>query len=263
MALAGQQRIRRIAPPESIDRLIGALMISFLLHLIFLTGLFIFSKLKPFEKAPVKKEKPYVVFLFDPGLPSPAPIAPTRVEKTWETARPTPQVKSMVAPKKIVPMKKKKKIKGSKTVVKQKWVEAAKKKATPIKIEASEKTLGTKIAKDESVVRAIHDRKTGGYIDIRKFPYEWYIKVMASKINRNWDTLSINFYTDETLHVTVYFQLDRNGDIKGMKLEQSSANKEIDKSALEAVKRSAPFPPLPSGYKEDILEVHFGFRLEP
>jgi protein TonB len=86
---------------------------------------------------------------------------------------------------------------------------------------------------------------------------------MESKIFQNWDTLKLNYFTDHQLKVTAFFAIDRNGKLTKLALEHSSLNDNIDNSALEAVRGAAPFPPLPPGYKDDTLEVHFGFTLEP
>jgi TonB family protein len=58
----------------------------------------------------------------------------------------------------------------------------------------------------------------------------------------------------------VYFQIQRNGDVDKVEMEKSSGDPLIDQLELRAVKLSAPFPPLPEGYGEDYLGVHYDFQ---
>lgn len=253
--------MRRVPEPEDIDRLFGAFFISFLIHIVFLTGLFIYSKIIPAIIKPLPKPKPYVVHLVDPGPLATAPQ--TRVKKTEKTTKTPPHTKSLLKPKKITPVKKDVSLKKSKMDLKQKSLEAQKKKVKAVDENIKKKKVGAiKGKKGDIAARTIQQRKTGGQIDIKKFPYEWYLRIMESKIYRNWDTLSVNFFSNRTLHVTVYFKVNRNGNLIEVKLEQSSLNSEIDESAMEAVRKSAPLPPLPPGYKEEVLEVHFGFKID-
>jgi TonB family protein len=152
-------------------------------------------------------------------------------------------LKGVLTPYKLAPVTKKVEVAGKKVMVEQK---AVKRQA---KIEEKSAVMYRKVIK-------------GGTVDIRKFPYEWYLRSMEDKIYRNWDTLSTNFFIDRPLNVTVYFVVDRKGMVGEVYVEESSLNDAVDISAMEAVKLSSPLPPLPAGYEEDILEVHFGFRLE-
>ena len=63
--------------------------------------------------------------------------------------------------------------------------------------------------------------------------------------------------------VVVYFEIDRDGQVREPKVEQSSGNALYDQSALRAVIEASPFPPLPPEFKASSLNVHFGFDSEP
>jgi TonB family protein len=58
----------------------------------------------------------------------------------------------------------------------------------------------------------------------------------------------------------IYFEIDREGQIRGdPKVKQSSGDELYDQSALRAVVDSIPFPPLPREFPGQYLKVNFGF----
>jgi len=236
----------RIPPVDSVDRLFAAIIVSFLLHVIICAVLYIASiMLTPSPVTPPKPES-YVVHLVEPG-PKAGPVRTTsRMKHVGRTVKYHSPAKTIIKPKKIVPITKEKPAPAMSLG-----------KAAPVKkVPVKEKV---KVKRTPEIVQ---QKEAGGKIDIKKFPYEWYLRILEHRINGNWDTLSVNFYSDHPLKTVVYFQIDRKGGLKGLKLSKPSFNDAVDKSALEAVRLSAPFPPLPPGYREDYLEVYFGFVLE-
>ncbi|MBI5636656.1 MAG: TonB family protein [Nitrospinae bacterium] len=258
---------------------ITVLFVSLLLHMLALTGFFIYGEYIDHSSEPRVKQEVYVVHLIDPGpltgrfemgrssvvdaAPMPTAVSakaaapPVKLEipvskdtggevkKVAETLKKSPETKEAPRPDKKIPP------------VKQ--VETESKKTSKLK----QKTPVTEEKNTDAAAREIRERKGGGSVDIRKFPYEWYLNIMESRIYGNWDTFRANFFTNRAARVAVYFQLDRDGKMLDLKIEHSSLNDEVDNSALAAVRNSAPFPPLPPGYKEKTLEVHFGFVLQP
>jgi len=65
--------------------------------------------------------------------------------------------------------------------------------------------------------------------------------------------------TGPGLRVVVLFEIARDGQVTGSKVEQSSGNSWYDQSALRAIVEANPFPPLPEGFPGQSLRVHFGF----
>lgn len=241
MALRVEPVARRKPAPESVDLFLSALAVSFLLHLIGCILVYISPYVRTSQIKHVEPE-PYVVHLVDPG-PLATATKSLAVKKTKrKTDRFYVPSKTTASPKEIVAVSKKK-------IVKQ--------------LKDTRAKTTKKVKKEDKVTASlVRKQKTGGTIDIKGFPYEWYLQIMESKVYENWDTLTINLFSDRTLKATVYFQIDRQGQVNVLKLEESSLDEEMDNSALEAVRLSEPFPPLPPGYKEDILEVHFGFIVE-
>ena len=257
---------------------ITVLFVSLLLHVLALTGIFLYGEYAP-ASTPILKQDVYVVHLIDPGpltgrpetgrssvvAAAPMPAAPSKsviappdkleipvskdtggeVKKVAETLKKSPEHKAAPVPEKKKPP--------------MKHMEAKSIKPSQLK----QKTPVAEVKGTEAAAREVRERKGGGSVDIHKFPYEWYLNGMESHIYGNWDTFRANFYTNRSVRATVYFQIDRNGGISDVRIEHSSMNDEVDNSALAAVRNSAPFPPLPPGYNEKSLEVHFGFVLEP
>lgn len=62
--------------------------------------------------------------------------------------------------------------------------------------------------------------------------------------------------------VDVYLAIKREGELKGLKVEKSSGDEELDRAALTAISGSAPFPSLPTGFraKEIVLRFHFHYN---
>ncbi|MDH5541630.1 MAG: TonB family protein [Nitrospinota bacterium] len=241
MNLQTEPVLRRKSPADSIDTFIKACIYSLSLHVVIIIAVIIASLFKPaFIKKPTQES--YAVHLIDPGPLSTATTTLVKEKTNRKTDKFEAPSKSKIPSKQIAPVESK---------VSTKTADAVEKKSVEKEIKKE----------DEAAAAQLNKQKTGGTIDIKKFPYEWYLIAMETKIYGNWDTLMVTTLSSSTIRVLIYFQIDKNGKLKAVKVEESSNDEFIDKSALEAVKMSEPFPPLPPGYKEDILEVHFGFKI--
>jgi TonB family protein len=83
------------------------------------------------------------------------------------------------------------------------------------------------------------------------FPFTWYLQQVQNRITGNWNRLS-----SANGRVQIYFRINRDGHIEGARVESPSSNGSLDQSALLAVRRSDPLPPLPEGSS---LGVRFWF----
>ena len=235
--------IRREPDYDNVDRFLKALSFSFLFHLALLTSLYLYSSVTAQAVRKPPEPEAYVVFLADPG-----PLTAIQQPKSGKRSKrmvqsDKPFIKSFTQPKKMSPVTKK--------------VEVAEKKVT-----VEQKAVKRAIKELDAPSREYKKVKKGGAVDIRKFPYEWYLRSMEDKIYRNWDTISMKFFSDRSLHVVVHFAVDRQGRVGDVYVEASSLNDALDISAMDAVRQAAPLPPLPAGYSEQFLEVHFGFSIE-
>ena len=84
-----------------------------------------------------------------------------------------------------------------------------------------------------------------------------YFEEIKRRVRRNWNP---NHRREE---YTTYlsFNIEKNGQITGLRVTQSSGSPEVDRETMDAVQNSAPFAPLPAGFPLDVLEVQFGFNI--
>ena len=86
------------------------------------------------------------------------------------------------------------------------------------------------------------------------FPFLYYLQQTQAHITGNWSRLS-----PVPGRVQIYFRILRSGKLEGIRVESPSSNANLDQSALFAVRRSDPLPPLPDGFEGQALGVHFWF----
>jgi len=82
-----------------------------------------------------------------------------------------------------------------------------------------------------------------------------YMRELQRRIKRNWHPPR----RDESKRVQVLFKLNKKGDLLRLNISKSSGNIEADDAALEAIKMSAPFRPLPPEYQGSDIDIQFTF----
>ena len=97
-------------------------------------------------------------------------------------------------------------------------------------------------------------------VDASDFEFTYYLLAVRNRIGQNWGAPAGLVTHGEPVRCTVFFRIDRLGRITDANLEQSSGVPFFDQSAVRAVNVSSPLPPLPAGYGESSLGVHFGFQ---
>jgi TonB family protein len=88
------------------------------------------------------------------------------------------------------------------------------------------------------------------------FPYTIYIERMKTLIGTHW----LRPQVGAGAATTVYFRIDRDGTLRDVRTETSSANGTFDRAALRAVMETSPLPPLPFAYNGTFLGVHLTFK---
>ncbi|MDD5131551.1 MAG: TonB family protein [bacterium] len=91
--------------------------------------------------------------------------------------------------------------------------------------------------------------------DVKDFNYQYYLNSLTKQVKSNWDINQIASHK-----VVVYFLIERDGTIKDLKIEKSSGVDFYDQLALKAILRCQKFLPLPEGYQEKELNIHFHFN---
>ncbi|MFO7980794.1 MAG: energy transducer TonB [Candidatus Aminicenantes bacterium] len=97
-------------------------------------------------------------------------------------------------------------------------------------------------------------------IGMSTFPYTWYLQTLHARISNNWYTSRISTGLSGDYFTTISFRIYKDGHISEPEIVESSDVKSLDLSAIRAVRSSAPFPPLPTEYKEEYLLIRLIFE---
>lgn len=85
-----------------------------------------------------------------------------------------------------------------------------------------------------------------------------YSDAMHEKIASKWSPPSI----DKDAKVVLEFTIQKNGHVIREKVYQSSGNKQLDDSAMKALRKASPLPPLPLNLEQESLTVKFDFTVK-
>jgi TonB family protein len=197
-------------------------ILSILLHISILTALFISGRA---SFMPIPKLEVYKVSLAP--LPQPKVISPEQVPEEVKEVMPEEKPEEKAPPKK-----------------EDKKPEPAKK---PVEKKA-----------EEAVKKGLPDIKPKIYTGSgRGFTYSYYLNMLLNKISKNWH----NPFRDQDviLKSIVYFEVDKDGNIYNIRLEENSGNELYNETAMRAVIVTKSLPPLPDEFVNDYLKVHLEF----
>lgn len=90
------------------------------------------------------------------------------------------------------------------------------------------------------------------------FPYPWYISQVRLMLWQEWQKRMPRLDAQGD----VSFAILRNGTATDLAVESSSGDAGFDKAALESVQAAAPFPALPSDFREPFLKIHLSLKSE-
>jgi TonB family protein len=96
-------------------------------------------------------------------------------------------------------------------------------------------------------------------LDVMDFPFAYYLATIKRKIALNWQVPAT---AGTSISCRVYFRITRSGAIDSPAVEASSGSFMFDQAALRAVVEADPLPPLPGGFADNYLGVHFSFAYE-
>ncbi|WP_218079822.1 TonB family protein [Anthocerotibacter panamensis] len=84
-----------------------------------------------------------------------------------------------------------------------------------------------------------------------------YMNQLQRRVKRAWFAPE----QSNSRRTVLRFTIERNGQVSELKVSRSSGNATSDQAAIDAVRRAAPFPPLPSAYRGDEIEITFTFDI--
>jgi TonB family protein len=97
----------------------------------------------------------------------------------------------------------------------------------------------------------------GATIDNVSFNYPYWFTQAFNKIAGNWRNPVLY---EGTLVCAVYFQVIRSGRVVKLEVDTPSGIPAFDKACLLAIERSAPFPPLPREFRDEIIGITVPFK---
>ena len=98
------------------------------------------------------------------------------------------------------------------------------------------------------------DPASAGSGDSGEVDFGPYLQEMQRRIKKAWFPPKGN----ESKRITVKFKIKRSGDVRSIRLVESSGLSIADNAAIAAVEQAAPFPPLPAGADDEIV-IKFTF----
>lgn len=129
---------------------------------------------------------------------------------------------------------------------------------------AEERAMESAISRLESRVQARDEAggvgPAGGGSNLSA-AFQLYYSNLKAKVHRNWVLPENAGRKLRGLEAIVVLRIRRDGHLEKVWLEKSSGNLRLDSSAIRAVERAAPFPPLPGEARGRTHEV--GFRFKP
>jgi TonB family protein len=102
----------------------------------------------------------------------------------------------------------------------------------------------------------------GVSVDNPDFQFANYLDIIQKEIGSNWSPPQGAKKSGGRQKAVIGFRILRNGTIHNVRLETSSGVNLMDQSAMRAISRSSPLPPLPQRFRDEFLGVHFSFELE-
>ena len=92
--------------------------------------------------------------------------------------------------------------------------------------------------------------------------FAWYRGAVANALYGAWRRPIVSGLV-QPVEVRVAFEIMRDGNVRGLRIEQSSGVPVLDRSALRAVGDASPLPALPASLSEPYLPASIVFRLYP
>jgi periplasmic protein TonB len=90
--------------------------------------------------------------------------------------------------------------------------------------------------------------------------YGTYVNAITRAISNNWLRSMVDSRIQKAPRVYVTFDIERDGTVSNVGVQQSSGIPSLDRSALRAVQASSPLPQLPTDFRGSKVNVSFYFE---
>ncbi len=89
-----------------------------------------------------------------------------------------------------------------------------------------------------------------------------YAALIRDRVAQKWHTEQVDARIRTLPAAIVTFDIQRNGQVRNVRVVQSSGNVSVDYSAQRAVMEASPFEPLPAAYSGSSATIEFWFTLK-
>lgn len=219
----------------------------------------IFLSLNPWPTITEVQPLPYTVSLMplpitEPEIPKPLPPPPPKEEKTKPVEKPKPIVK----PKKEDIVEKAKKAEEKKESLKS-LEEALEDIRKRIALDDIQKRLAKKEQPEERPSPPVPTPPQPSPLKPSPEMLAIYSSIVKAKILEAW-TIPENLLKEMVdLETVIVVIIDKDGKVQRQKFEKRSGNIIYDQSAMRAIKKAEPFPPIPKEIGENTLEYEMHF----
>lgn len=87
-----------------------------------------------------------------------------------------------------------------------------------------------------------------------------YYSTIWAKIKEQWALPQSIILPKENIEAVVHMKILKNGSVEDIYFEKRSGNRYFDESAIRAVRKAAPFPPLPERIRNNYIEIGIRFH---
>ena len=101
----------------------------------------------------------------------------------------------------------------------------------------------------------------GGSTGVMSIKFKIYYNLLWQRIRSVWVLPEEALGGKKNLETIIAIRIARDGQIEDIQFEKKSGNPYLDESALRAIKKANPLPPLPPGFEGDTFDV--GVRFTP
>jgi protein TonB len=229
------------------------LLASFLIHLAVTVALVLVPQLRNGPRIPHDATVVELVGALPGSRPEPAVAAPAPVRQPEPPAPKPPSKEATVTTEEPKPTPEKK----------------AEKQPEEVPTPQPQSQTGTPAAETDEQAAPSGDvagsAATGASVsalEIGGAAFAWYRSSVANALYGNWRRPVVSGIV-EPIEVRVAFEIMRDGNVRGLRIEESSGVPTLDRSALRAVSDATPLPALPSMLSEPYLPASIVFRLYP
>ena len=109
-----------------------------------------------------------------------------------------------------------------------------------------------------STAGAYHPTTSRGHSEMT-MKMKVYYSVVWSMIKQKW-ALPEGILPSDNIEAIIEAKILRNGSVSNLSFEKNSGNRYFDESAIKAIKKAGPFPPLPEWLDEKYIDLGIRFH---